>query len=122
VQLESVNKKISSIANEPAKISVPREQEHSNLLKQFARTAAAATAPDIEKYGREIAGKIRDYCQDEVTAYGLALRTPAYASLIGKYTWPFGSHVFSVAELKRAVARADEILSGELDWSFDAKK
>jgi len=121
VQLESVTKKISTLADVPAKVSVSLEQEFCNLLKQFARSAAATTGPDIEKYGREISGKLRNYCQDEVTAYGLALKTPAYAYLIAKYTWPFGSNAFSVAELKQAIARADEILSGELAWTFDAK-
>ena len=122
VQLEAVDKKISDLDDEPISNSARRELDFCSLLKQFAKVASAATAPDIEKYGREISAKLRDYCYDEVTAYGLALRTPAYASLIQKYSWPFGSHAFSVDQLKQAIARADEILSGELNWTFDPKK
>ncbi|MEI7534126.1 MAG: hypothetical protein WCK57_07115 [Verrucomicrobiae bacterium] len=121
VQLESVVKKISTLADDPAAVTTPRELELRELLKRFARIASAATAPDIEKYGRSISAKLREYCYDEATAYGLALRTPAYSFLISKYAWPFGSNMFSVGELKHAIARADEILSGELNWTFDAK-
>ena len=122
VQLERVVEKISELSNVPAGITIPQQQQSLNLLKQFARAACAATGSDVENYGRKIAANIRDFCQDDATAYGLAVRTPAYAALISKYTWPFGSFRFSLGELKQAIDRADEILSGELKWSYDAKK
>jgi chromosome segregation ATPase len=122
VQLEGVTKKISKLENVPAKISVEAEQAGVNLLKQFARTATAATASDVEKYRQEIAAKIRRYCSTDQAAYTLAIQTNACASLAGACARRFGDFGFTISELKQAIARADEILTGDLVWSFDSKE
>jgi hypothetical protein len=121
-QLEQVISKIKKLANVPSTATDLEHGKLSFLLKQFARTAAAATGPVVENYMRQIAGKIRDYCQSDEIAFRLTYQIPAVASLVSTYTRPFGQFSVSPLEIKQAIARADEILSGELAWSFDAKK
>jgi hypothetical protein len=122
VQLEQVSGKISQLSSVPAATEMESQGAILQLLRQFARAAAASTAPDIETYAGEIAAKIRAYCQDDATARLLSYQTPAAKFLMQTYARPFGSFGFSVNEIKAAIARADEILSGELSWSWDAKK
>jgi len=122
VQLEQTTKKIFEMSEVDARITVGKEGAIRGVLQQFARAAAAATGPDIEKYIGEIAAAIRPWCQDDATARSLAYRTPAVMLLVGVYTHRFGSFSITVRELQAAIARADEILSGQLNWSFDAKK
>jgi hypothetical protein len=121
VQLEQVSKKISKISNVEAGTSVAEQETGRQLLRQFARAALAAVAPALESYAREIADKIRPWCLDETNALGMAYTMPACKSLSQTYSRRFGDYGFSVAELKEAIARADEIISGELAWSFDTK-
>lgn len=123
VQLESVTKKISAFDNEPAKVSVSRDQENGELLKKFARASAAATGPAVTDWCRQYASKIRDCFQDDDAALRcIVYSTPAGQSLIGLTTYPFGQNSRSALEIKYAIARADELLAGELKWLFDAKK
>jgi len=121
VQLEQVSKKISGISNVEAGTSVEKQEAGRQLLRQFAGAALAAVTPALEAYEREIADKIRPWCLDETNALGLAYTMPACKSLSQTYSRRFGDYGFSLAELQAAIARADEILSGELAWSFDAK-
>ncbi|MDR3459424.1 MAG: hypothetical protein P4N60_18510 [Verrucomicrobiae bacterium] len=120
-QLKAVERKITAIEGTPASDSVREQAEIGNLLKQFARSAAAATGADCEAYARNVAALIREHCKDELTAYGLALQTSAVISLFQKCTWPYGTYSAGVKEIKKAIAHADEILAGELVWSFDPK-
>jgi uncharacterized protein YdcH (DUF465 family) len=122
IQLEQVSKKISQISNIDGASVMAWQGNVSNLLRQFARAAAAATGPDIEIFAQEIAVKIRPFCQDDATARHLAFQTPSAKFLTQTYTRAFGSFGFSVLEIKSAIARADEILSGELNWTWDAKQ
>lgn len=121
-QLEQVTKKINSLESVPAKVSTAAESEILNLLKRFARAATAATAAALEKYRQEIAARIRPYCSDDKFAWILAIQTPACASLAGVCTRRFGDFGVTPAVLQQAVARADELLSEKLEWSFDSKQ
>jgi protein subunit release factor A len=122
VQLEQIVKKIISLENIPAQVSAAIESQTLNLLRAFAKAATAATASGLENYRQEIAAKLRPYCSDDKYAWILAIQTPACASLAGVYTRRFGDFGFQLRELRQAIARADEILSGELAWSFDSKQ
>lgn len=122
VQLEQVTRKIADADSVTGETHSLNQDAILNLLRRFARAAAAATGPDIETYAAEIAAKLRPYCQDDATARAIAFQTPAAKSLTLTYTRGFGSFGFSPAELQLALARADEILSENLSWTFDAKK
>jgi uncharacterized protein YdcH (DUF465 family) len=121
VQLEAVIKKITAADSVSGEARVADTDATLGLLRQFARAAAAATSQDIETYAAQIASKLRPYCQDDATARHIAFTTPAAKNLMQTYAYPFGSYGFSIREIKAAVARADEILSENLAWSFDAK-
>jgi hypothetical protein len=71
---------------------------------------------------RGIASKILPWCLNEAEAMAQARNLSAAKSLVGTYTRRFGDYGVSVPELKAAVARADEILSGVLAWSFVPQK
>jgi uncharacterized protein YdcH (DUF465 family) len=121
VQLEQVEKKIGDLSTVSPAIEFSNQDKVLNLLRQFARAAIAATAPAIENYVQEITSKLRFYCSDDATARHLAFQTPAAKMLSQIYSRQFGRNGFSAAELKAAIARADEILSDDLTWNFDAK-
>jgi DNA repair exonuclease SbcCD ATPase subunit len=121
VQLEQVAKKISTISDTDPRNIAEREGEIVNLLRQFAQAALRAVAPTLEDFAREIAGKIRPWCLGEKNALALAYTMPACKSLSQTYSRRFGDYGVSVAEINAAIARADEIISGELNWKWDAK-
>ena len=118
VQLEQVVKKISSISDVDAESRGATEGEWKGLLARFAKAALAAVAPHMEAYAHEVATKIRPYCLNEANARALAFTMPACISLSQTYSRRFGDYGVTVTELKAAIARADEILAGELNWSF----
>jgi hypothetical protein len=122
IQLEQVAKKIAALDSVPATVLGSEYDATAGLLREFARTAAAATQPDIENYVRGIASKILPWCLNEAEAMAQARNLSASKSLVGTYTRRFGDYGLSVPELKAAVARADEILSGVLAWSFVPQK
>jgi uncharacterized protein YdcH (DUF465 family) len=122
VQLEQVTRKIAEADSVTGETHSANQDAILSLLRQFARAAAAATGPDIEAYAAEIAAKLRPYCQDDATARQIAFQTPAAKSLTLTYTRAFGSFGFSANEINAALGRADEILSENLSWTFDAKK
>ncbi|MGD0206394.1 MAG: hypothetical protein ABSC89_02145 [Verrucomicrobiota bacterium] len=120
-QLTQCSNKIFQIYNVPAGTSVGKQSEITNLLRQFGREALAALTPSLESYTRRIASQIRPYCLDDENAFALACKLPACESLWRTYSYRFGDYGSTLRTLKAAIARADEILSGELNWSFDAK-
>jgi predicted nucleic acid-binding Zn-ribbon protein len=119
VQLEQVSKKISGIFNVDAETSIEKQGAALQLLRQFAAAALAAVEPTLEAYAQEIVEKIRPYCLNEKNTLGIAYTMPAVLSLSQTYSYRFGDYGVSVEMLKAAVARADEILAGELNWKFD---
>ena len=121
VQLEQVEKKIAALENVPVPDLQANHDRRSELLRRFARFAAKATEPTVTAYCQVIADKIRPWCQDDTTALRLTWNVPAASLLMGTYATPFGTHNNNAGELRRAIARADEILSGELKFTFDAK-
>jgi hypothetical protein len=121
VQLENVTKKISQFSNVDVRIQMSNEAAVLELLRKFARAATAATGPGIEAYAKQIADKIRAWCKDDATARHIAFQTPAAMSLAQTYSRRFGDFSFTVTELKLAITRADEILSEEIAWNWDAK-
>ena len=121
IQLEKVSNKIEELSTVDVKADEVQQRKISELLREFAKQAAAATAPGVIAYCKEIADKIRPWCHSDEAALALAYQIPAGKSLMNSCRVPFGHSVFSVGELKRAIARADEILAGELAWTWDAK-
>jgi hypothetical protein len=122
IQLEQVSQKIEETNSRPRDVEVGETLAGEALLRKFGSAAAAATGPSIEAFAMVIAGKIRPWCLDDATAMQMAYAMPASRSLTQTYTRRFGDYAFTTREVRDALARADEILSGELDWSWDANK
>ena len=123
LQLDQVGKKIQTLNSVPVAVEVGEQVAISALLKQFARTACAATWPDLKAYiEREIVSKIRPWCLNDDNALALACELPHVKSLTQTYARPFGSYGVTVPEIQQAIARADEILSGDLLWTLPAGK
>lgn len=121
VQLEQCLNKIESLSNVPVAVRGESLDSINALLRQFARAAAAAMGPSAEAYAKEIAATIRPWCLDDANALAMAYTLPAPKSLFQTCTIPFGSYGASIRSLQMAITRADEILKGELAWSFDPK-
>jgi len=121
VHLEQIENKISKLSKVDGRKEASDITENTALLKEFARAAAAATSPSVKEYATEIAAKIRPWSNSDEAALRLAYHTPAAASLMGKYRYGFGDFGASASVLKAAIDRADEILSGELNWKWDSK-
>jgi small-conductance mechanosensitive channel len=120
--LAQVQRKIEKLSHTDATVSTAELTADTELLKEFARQAAAATAPGVTAYAKEVADKIRPFCLSDEQALQFSFQVPAVASLMGTYRCPFGSYGFSIAVIKSAIARADEILAGELNWSWQSGK
>jgi hypothetical protein len=121
IQLEKMDAKIEELSTVDVNADESQQRQVSELLREFAKQAAAATGPGVMAYAKEIADKIRPWCNSDEAAMALAYQIPAAKSLMNNYRLPFGNSFISVGELKRAIARADEILAGELVWKWDAK-
>lgn len=118
VQLERVSGQLEELSSQPASSSLGADQ---SLLREFARVATAALAPAMEAYAAVVADKLRPWCLNQTEARAFAFRVPAVLSLCQTYSQRFGDFGGNAAVLKSALDRADEILSGELKWSWDAK-
>ena len=121
VQLEQVIKKLEALANVPAAVSGAQADAILDLLRRFTKSAYAAAAPVLEAYQSEAAQSLRPWCQDDANAKHLALTLPAVTWLFRAYSTRFGDFGVNVTVIKSAIARADELLAGELSWSFDPK-
>ena len=126
VQLERVSQKIQSFDSEVGSRSrsdeVQKRVAIQILLKKFAGVAIVATGDVVEAYAKEVASKIRPFCQDDQFARGMAYTLPAVKHLAQTYSRRFGTLVVTIPEIRDAIARADEILSGNLSWTFDSKQ
>lgn len=90
------------------------------LLGRTMSRKALALAPTMEAYESEIAEKLLPYCTDRQHADAVARQTQAYVSLVAYITWR-ASVGRIIPDAKRMLASLEEILSGELNWSFTPK-
>jgi hypothetical protein len=120
--ISQTNKRIESLSTPDDVASGNWLGEKQRLLRDFTNAAVAALTPEMERYASGIARKIRPFCPDDGWAMGIAYRTPAAKEFSQRYSFRFSDFDPTPALIQSAIARADEILSGELDWKFDPKQ
>jgi len=122
VQLESCSKKLEGLSATGAAIDVHFYDTAKVELRQFAQVVCAAAQPSFQQYVGTIAKLLRPYTISDEWAVQIAKQTQACVSLGQVIARPWGSYVGNVTELKAAIAHAEAVLAGELDWEFDPKK
>jgi hypothetical protein len=84
--------------------------------RSAAQVIARALKETEEVYLAGVAQALRPFCSTDAWARGLALQTSASVSLASVTRRAYGT---SIVDARAAVARMDEILSGELAFNFD---
>jgi hypothetical protein len=102
---------------------VDAETEHrlKHLVMETARLIESALVPTEEHYISEIAELLKPFCIDDANAKWLARQTAAAMSLAGRVHIRYGTYGAVVPAARLAVESIEEILTGELNWSFTPK-
>jgi hypothetical protein len=103
----------------------PVDVEAEHQLKAHVRGAdnliAKALAPTLEAYVSGIAEVLKPFCLDAAHAKWVAYQTSASHSLSVRVYTRFGTYGAAVSGARFALQAIDEILTGELNWSFTPK-
>lgn len=118
IQLEQTVKRIQPLSNQTYKQKMEVEARIRELLREFSTAAVAATGPSVKAYVKKVADSIRPYCLDDANAQALAMTLPAPRSLVATYTLRYDAFGHGSQSLQTAIDRADEILSGQLKWTW----
>jgi uncharacterized protein YdcH (DUF465 family) len=97
----------------------PFGEELHIALNQVSQTIRTALKPEYEHFRTEIASKLRPYYRAWGWEIAAAEATDAFKEFALFISYRFDSYGPNVIEARKAIARIDLILKGELDWQFN---
>jgi hypothetical protein len=95
--------------------------ELTPLLDQARDVLGRAIAPTLENLIDTAARALRPFCQDDAWARGQAGQLPIIAHAGPVLLWPNRLAVTGIGIARLIIKRCDEILAGELNWTFNPK-
>ena len=118
-ELELVMRRIAEVPS----VDVEADGELLALTREVARMMEKALTDTEDEYVSGIASGLLPYSLDSNQATYLARQTAAAASLAGRVHARFGSYGYGqpVPAARMALQALDEVLTGELNWSFTPK-
>jgi hypothetical protein len=119
IQLEKTEAQRTTLETSTENQSLEFTHVSRETLMSFRREATAATGPAVEAYMATIQAAFRPFYYSDDLAKGAAFTSAAAGALMAITHRLWGAYVVNKTEVKAALAHADNILSGEIPFTFD---
>jgi hypothetical protein len=102
-------------------MDVEGENELKTVVRETDRLIETALEPTFDGYVSEIAAVVKPHCLDAAHARWVVGQMASVQSLAGRTHPRFGSYGAPVPNARLALRIIEEILTGNLNWSFTPK-
>ena len=121
-ELELVEQKLAESDHAATSTLTPETDRASQLMREISLAIQRALQPVMDARLDETVKILRPLFVDDVTTRGAAWQTPYYSQLCGYCSRSYGRSLGAPpSHIKACLEFCDEVLSGELKFSFDPK-